>query len=281
MRPPLSLPRSLGWQVLLPRAVVVLGWLAANQWFKLPVPLAVALMAADGSFLLWQFRAFQRSADAHVESTGAMAPVWGGYLVLLFAGLAALTLWWDAVLIARHTEEVPFAEQMARERAALYSLTVSEDGSTLLFDGEITFGLMRRIDHLAELNPGLQRIELTSPGGLIAEARGAARLIRRRGLDTHANGLCASACTLLFVSGNRRSLGPDGQLGFHSYALQFGNGPLQVDLQKEQTKDRAYLLEQGISAEFASRIFAVPHDGLWIPEPQELLEGGVVTGLRQ
>ncbi|WP_241482256.1 COG3904 family protein [Leisingera sp. ANG-Vp] len=255
------------------------AWLAINQWLKLPVPLAFALIAADGGFLLWQFRTFQRSADGHVRSTGAMAPVWGGYLVILFAGFAAVTLWWDALLIAK-TEEptgLPYAEQQRRAREALYTLTVSPDGQILVFEGEVTFGLTKRLTRILAESPGLQQFALTSPGGLIAEARGAAKLIRQHGLETEAAGLCASACTLIFAAGTRRRLGPDGALGFHSYALQFATGLPQIDLQQEQEKDRAFLLRQGVSPEFAARIFDAGHTELWRPERQELLAGGVLT----
>ncbi|NVK13051.1 MAG: hypothetical protein HWE35_02625 [Rhodobacteraceae bacterium] len=273
---PLSLPRSLALQVLLPRVAVLLGWLALNHWIRLPVPLAFVLMAADGLLLLWQARAFLRSADVHVQSTGAMAPVWGGYLLLLFAGFAALTQWWDALLIARAVEEPTYAEQRRLEREALYSLSVSADGRALIFDGEITFGLTKRMRQLAEENPGVAQIALTGPGGLIAEARGAARLIRQNGWDTHAAGLCASACTLMFAAGTERSLGPDGQLGFHSYALQFESGLPQIDLRQEQEKDRAFLLQQGVSAEFTDRIFSVPSAELWLPGRGELHAAGLV-----
>ncbi|UWQ76139.1 hypothetical protein [Leisingera sp. M658] len=277
MPAPASLRRSLGLQVLLPRAGVVVIWLALNQWVSLPVPLVFVLMAADGLFLLWQARIFQHSADAHVRSTGAMAPVWGGYLVLLFAGFAAVTLWWDAQLIARAKEEPVYAEQRRQAREALYRLTVSNDGRALIFAGEITFGLTRRIEQMILQHPGLQRITLTSPGGLIAEARGAARLIREQGFSTRAEGLCASACTLMFAAGLRRSLGGNGQLGFHSYALQFESGLPQINLEKEQEKDRAFLLQQGVSAEFANRVFAIPHREIWIPDATALRIGGVVT----
>ncbi|KIC07297.1 hypothetical protein RA19_24605 [Leisingera sp. ANG-M1] len=277
-RPAASLPRSLSLQVLLPRAGVLLGWLALNQWARLPEPLVFALMAADGGFLLWQFRAFQRSADAHVRSTGAMAPVWGGYLLLLFAGFAAITLWWDALLIARQPQEAPrYAEQRAREREALYSLTVSDDGRRILFSGEITFGLTSRMRQLADDHPGLETVVLSGPGGLIAEARGAAKLIRDRNLSTQATGLCASACTLIFIAGRRRSLDTEAQLGFHSYDLQIESGLPQVDVQKEQSKDRAFFLQQGISADFADKVFGIPHSRLWTPDRQELLTGGVLT----
>ncbi|WP_264210260.1 hypothetical protein [Leisingera thetidis] len=277
MRAPASPRRSLVLQVVLPRAGVVAGWLALNHWIRLPVPLAYALMAADGLFLLWQGRAFQLSADAHVRSTGAMAPVWGGWLVLLFAGFAALTLWWDALLIARAVEQPAYAEQRRQAREALYSLTVSADGRVLVLEGEITFGLTRRMEQMADRHPGLHRVSLTSPGGLIAEARGAARLIRERGLATRAEGLCASACTLMFAAGRRRSLGRGGRLGFHSYALQFESGLPQIDLGKEQEKDRAFLLQQGVSAEFADRIFAISHQNLWVPGTAALRAGGVLT----
>ncbi|WP_035920437.1 hypothetical protein [Leisingera aquimarina] len=277
MPAPASLHRSLGLQVLLPRAGIVLIWLALNQWVRLPVPLVFILMAADGLFLLWQARAFLLSADAHVRSTGAMAPVWGGYLVLLFAGFTAITLWWDAQLIARTEEEPNYAEQRRQAREALYRLTVSNDGRALIFEGEITFGLTRRIAQMASQHPGLHRMTLTSPGGLIAEARGAARLIREHGFATRAEGLCASACTLMFAAGPRRSLGGDGQLGFHSYALQFESGLPQIDLEREQEKDRAFLLQQGVSAEFANRVFAIPHREIWIPDATALRIGGVVT----
>ncbi|OBY25948.1 hypothetical protein [Leisingera sp. JC1] len=273
---PASLPRSLMLQVVLPRGAVLLVWLALNHWIRLPVPLAFVLMAADGLFLLSQARAFLRSADAHVQSTGAMAPVWGGYLLLLFAGFAALTQWWDALLIARAVEEPAYAEQRRLEREALYRLTVSADGRTLIFDGEVTFGLTKRMRQLAEENPGLDQVALAGPGGLIAEARGAARLIRQKGWDTRAAGVCASACTLMFAAGTERSLGPDGQLGFHSYALQFESGLPQIDLQREQEKDRAFLLQQGVSAEFTEQIFAVPSAELWLPGRDELHRGGLI-----
>lgn len=273
---PASLPRSLALQVVLPRAAVLLGWLALNHWIRLPVPLAFVLMAADGLFLLWQARTFLRSADAHVQSTGAMAPVWGGYLLLLFGGFAVLTQWWDALLIARAVEEPAYAEQQRLEREALYSLTVSPDGSTLIFDGEITFGLTKRMRHLSEKNPGVSQVALAGPGGLIAEARGAARVIRQNGWDTRAAGLCASACTLLFAAGMERSLGPDGQLGFHSYTLLFKSGLPQIDLHREQEKDRAFLLQQGVSAEFVERIFTVPSAELWLPGRDELHRGGLI-----
>ncbi|MFW8636926.1 hypothetical protein [Cribrihabitans pelagius] len=274
---PASLRRSLLLHLALPRGGLLLGWGAANQLVKLPLPLAWGLIAADALFFLWQCRAFLRSADAHTRDTGNLAPVWGGYLAVLFAAFAAATLWWDAVLISSHEDGTPYAVQRAREREALYSLALAPGGEVLVFDGEITHGLTRRLRQLLAENPDVTQLQLSGTGGLVYEARGAANLVRARGLETRAGGLCASACTLVFAGGSRRSLDAGGQLGFHGYALMFEGGLPQVDLLREQEKDRAFLLAQGVSAGLAGRIFAVPNSGLWLPDHAELLSGGMIT----
>lgn len=274
---PASLRRSFLLHLALPRAGLLLGWGAANQLVKLPLPLVWGLIAADALVFLWQCRAFLRSADAHTRDTGNLAPVWSGYLAVLFAGFASATLWWDAVLIAHQVETTPYAVARAREREALYRLEVAPDGGALLFEGEITHGLTRRIQQALAENPGIRHLHLSGSGGLIYEARGAARLVRAHGLETRAGGLCASACTLVFAAGRRRHLDAGGRLGFHGYALQFPGGLPQVDLAREQDKDRAFLLGQGVSPQMAARIFAVPSTALWLPEPAELLVGVMIT----
>lgn len=275
---PASLRRSLALQVLLPRAGLILAWWAANQLLKLPAALAYVLMAADGLFFLWQCRAFQRGADDCIRSTGNLAPVWGGYLGLLLAGFATVTLWWEALLIARHAEQPPYALERAKERESRYRLAVSADGTALVFAGEITHGLTRRVKDQLAATPGITLVVLSGPGGLIYEARGVAQVIRAHGLDTEARGLCASACTLVFAAGRSRRLGAGGQLGFHGYALMVPGGLPQVDLPKEQERDLQFLQQQGISEEFARRALAARHTDLWIPAVPELQAAGVLTG---
>ncbi|MDE4303216.1 hypothetical protein PXK30_08145 [Phaeobacter gallaeciensis] len=274
---PASLQRSLGLHVVLPRAGVLLVWLALNHFFWLPVFLAWGLIAADGVLLAWQSRDLLRSTDGHIRSTGSMAPVWGSYLVLLFAGFATLTQWWGALLTAGQVETLPYAQQQEQARQQLYSLTLSDDGRTLIFTGEITHGLTRRIAATLDAAPEVRSLHLTGPGGLIYEARGVAKLIRTRGLDTKAADLCASACTVIFAAGQERLLAPKGQLGFHGYALMFEGGLPQLDLKKEQQKDLSFFLQQGISEGFVQRVFEVANSDLWIPEHAELRAAGVIT----
>ncbi len=275
--PAVSLSRCLLRQLLLPRAAVVLGWLAAAHWLALPKGLVLALIAADALLLLWQARAVLRGTDAHVASTGAMASVWGSYLLVLLAIFAAPVLWWEALLSTREEAALPYAEQRRQEREALYRLTLSEDGSTLVLEGEITHGLTRRIEAQLAAAPDLRRLQLSSAGGLIYEARGTARLIAQYRLDTEAAGLCASACTLIFAAGHSRRLAPDGALGFHGYGLMFPGGLPQVNLIAEQQRDLEFLQQQGIHADFARRALATDHRSLWRPTLAELLAAGVVT----
>ncbi|MGR3759841.1 hypothetical protein ACUXV3_06850 [Roseobacteraceae bacterium NS-SX3] len=244
----------------------------------LPLPVLWFLIAADAACLVWQFRQFLRAGDAHVQGTGALAPVWGGYLVLLFAGFATLTLWWDAVLLAhRPVETESFSQRMERERAALYSLTLAEGGTALQLEGEITYGLTARLRQQIAAAPKLEVIELESPGGNIFEARGAARVVRMSGLATRATGDCTSACTLIFAAGKSRSLAVGARLGFHSYALAFHSRLPQFDVADQQEKDRAFFVAQGVNAAFAARLFEARSTDMWYPETAELRAAGLLT----
>ncbi|MFT6459677.1 hypothetical protein [Pseudophaeobacter arcticus] len=274
---PRSLGASLLWHILLPRGLALLLWWGANQLIQIPTSLVWGFIAVDCLCLLWVSRAHLRAADAHMLSSGAMAPIWGGYLLLLLSVLASMSLWWQALLIAnRPPEGLSYSEQRAQDHAGRYSLTVSEDGRALVFTGEITFGLTKAIKAQLLRHPEVKQLQLTSPGGHIYEARGVARLIQAQGISTLAPGLCASACTLMFAAGTKRQLGPKGQLGFHGYSLEIFGGLPQVDLMAEQRKDGDFLVGQGVSTGFIQQIYATPPSELWRPSPDQLWDGGML-----
>ncbi|WP_293574816.1 hypothetical protein [Phaeobacter sp.] len=273
----LTLGRSFLWQVVLPRACVLVLWSMLNEVVTLPLRVLYGLILIDLLLMIWQIRQFLRSADQHILGTGHMVPVWGGYLAILFAGFATVTLWWDAVLIATAPDEISAAEQMRLEREARYQLEVSQDGTELRLAGEIQHGLTKRVAALIAENSALERITLCSEGGLIYEARGVARLVADHQLDTLAEGSCASACTLIFAAGVERDLAPGAVLGFHSYQLAYGGGLPQVDVAAEQARDRRFLTGRGISAAFIDQIYATPASALWTPSRSDLRIAGVLT----
>ncbi len=277
MAPAPSFARSL-LLLALPRAMVLLAlWVLARHARLTPAP-ALAVILCDGVLLVWQISRYHRRAEAHIRDTGAMAASWGGYLLWLFAALACLTLWWDLALVAqRPIDRETDASRLARARAALYLLEVTPDGRTLRFQGEITYGLTARLEELLAAAPDMRQIELTSPGGLVFEARGAAQVILAAGLSTRGVGECSSACTLLFLAGTSRSLAPQARLGFHGYGLSERVHLPGYDIAAVEARDRAYLEARGVAPEFADQAFATPPEAMWYPPRALLLSSGVLT----
>ena len=277
-RAPVALPRSFWLHLVLPRAVILLALFTIGGMVRVPVGVLYVLLAADILFFIWQFLRFQANADNHLQSMGGMTLIWGGYLVMLIAGFASISLWWGAFLYSSQSETPElFTDQMDRLHAAEYDLGLSDDKLSLTFKGTIAFGLTKRATELIVENPQLVGVRLTSNGGHIYEARGFANLIREHGLNTKVQGDCSSACTLVFVAGTHRSLSPGGRLGFHSYALEFGPALPNLDLEKEQNKDREFFRSQGINESFLIQMFDEPNTELWYPSRSEASEAGLFT----
>ena len=273
-----SLPHVFWLWVALPRVLILAGLAGLGAVMTLP-PLALyPLLVADVALFGWQVVSFQRSADAHVASHGGLAAVWGGYLALLVAAGLGVAQWWGFALDTHAPPETElFTDRMDREHAATYRLELSDDGTTLVFEGKITFGLTRRATALVDASPDLQRVTLSSPGGHIYEARGFAKLILERGLHTQAIGECTSACTLPFVAGQTRSVAQGARLGFHQYALNFDTALPQIDLKAEQDKDRAFFHGQGVSSAFLDAMFDTPSTELWYLTEAEARSAGLLT----
>lgn len=273
-----SLPHVFWLWIVLPRALILGALAVLGSTLTMPALILYPLLAVDIVVFGWQIARFQRSADAHLVGHGGLAAVWGGQLALLVAAGLGVALWWGLALDTHAPpEEELFTDRMDREHAATYQLELSQDGTTLMFQGAITFGLTRRATALADQAPRLTQVTLHSPGGHIYEARGFAKLIRDRGLNTHAVGDCTSACTLPFVAGQNRSLAPDARLGFHQYALNFDTVLPQIDLQQEQDKDRTLFETQGVHPSFLNDMFNTPKTDLWYLTEAEARAAGLIT----
>jgi hypothetical protein len=157
-----------------------------------------------------------------------------------------------------------------------YALDLSPDGTVVALRGEIDFGITRDLARLFENHDSIEVVTLDSPGGLVAEARGLAMLITRRGLTTYTEAACISACTHVFVSGERRYLGPRGRLGFHSYRLDSPYASLFMDPIAEQRRDMAFFRSRNIDEHFLERIVSTPNSTIWYPSHEQLLDAGIV-----
>ncbi|SUZ30701.1 hypothetical protein ROE7235_00427 [Roseibaca ekhonensis] len=159
-----------------------------------------------------------------------------------------------------------------------YALGLSEDRSSFEFTGLVDFGLTRDLRQLADTHPKVKRLVLESRGGYIAEARGVVTVLQAKGIATHVEGHCASACALMFVGGATRSVTPDARIGLHGYNLRPDNMYYgMIDPRREMARDRAIYREQKIAEPFVRKLAILPQAPMWYPDHGELRRAGFVT----
>jgi len=86
-----------------------------------------------------------------------------------------------------------------------------------------------------------------------------------------------SVCTLVFVAGRTRSLGPEGRLGFHGYKIESKFRVQTLDIAAEQSRDRAYFRSRGVAAWFLDRAYRTLPPGLWVPSRDALRKSRVIS----
>ena len=87
-------------------------------------------------------------------------------------------------------------------------------------------------DYLFE-HPEIKILKLTGPGGFMPAAREMASKIIEFDLNTVAYGECESACTTIFLAGNKRSLETSAKLGFHRQWVDKEQEKLYYNAMKE------------------------------------------------
>jgi hypothetical protein len=155
-------------------------------------------------------------------------------------------------------------------------ITLGPGGRDLRLWGEIAEGAADRLGQLLDANRQVERIHLTSEGGLVDEAEAIAARVAARGLVTYVPDYCVSACTLVFVRGRERLIQASSRLGFHApYEPGLFGQAFQADASPER---RAYLAA-GVDAAFATKALRVASDDLWVPDAARLLAARVATGV--
>ena len=181
------------------------------------------------------------------------------------------------------------------------------EGATLFYDSfaadteelqEITWEDLETFSSILKSEPGLKTINLNSSGGEITAALEIADLIIDFELDTNVDGTCDSACTTIFLAGNKRTVERGSKLGFHQsywdaeYIENFYDSVreyrewetpfefaswLYSDTQQEILKKLEYLVERGVDAGFAIKTMQATSDDMWYPRRKELEAAGVIV----
>lgn len=285
---PVALPASAG-RVAIPSAIP-----SAIAWLALALGLAIASVLADlgarsaaslAGSAAWQLAGMALMLSALVCSQwgawraigrweslrgpSARARVAKG-LVLSLALVAA-----GATMLRHRPEQALEMARIALGRDPLpaVQLRLEGEGRVLRLVGPLGAGSADRVEAALRASPSVRLVQLDSPGGRVFEAQAIAAAIRRRGLDTYAEGLCASACTMLLLAGHDRGAAPQARIGFHR--------PQFAGLDDEQVTDSHALLaayrEAGLGAAFVARVRATRSDAMWYPSRGELQRWQVLT----
>jgi hypothetical protein len=93
--------------------------------------------------------------------------------------------------------------------------SIQRAADALVFDGRIDSAAAARFLQLLE-DPGVTRLVITSPGGLVAPALDMAEAIHARGLAVEVPSTCLSSCAnYVFPAGRRKQLGRPDAVGWH------------------------------------------------------------------
>lgn len=234
------------------------------------------LLLARVILFTWQVVGVLRSADRHVREGGDLAWANAAYAGIVLGALATMVAAVGTLqLVLGHLQ----SSDAGTASPPTYSLAWQPAHLRIELRGPIEHGLTRDFAQLLARHPGAEALLLESEGGNVYEARGVARLVLARKLDTYVYGVCNSACATVFLAGRRRYLGGDGAIGFHRYQLDGINGHPLVDPSAEHARDRAFYVQRGVDDAFSQQVFETDHDAIWIPDAAQLRAAGVVHGV--
>mgnify|MGYP003116909706 CR=1 FL=1 len=146
--------------------------------------------------------------------------------------------------------------------------------------------------YLAENN--IKTLRLTSKGGQQGASLDIKNLVLEHELNTEAKDECSSACSIIFVAGQKRKLIGKAKLGFHTTFTRIEDFEKRKKLVEgyderldyENTiayfqrlasvEEIVFFQTQGIDIYFALRVLRVHPLDMWYPEREELKKYGVI-----
>ncbi|MHD0644923.1 COG3904 family protein [Pseudomonas aeruginosa] len=159
-----------------------------------------------------------------------------------------------------------------------HKFEISHDGRVLKFTGNIHPGSVEELNILTSTNKNIRVISLKSIGGYASDADKMVETLRKRGISTYTDGLCASACTDVFAGGKERIIGPNAKLGYHGQYLSDADKgsfvPKCIGFHDDQIKK---LMGYGASREFADKAVSYPPGDVWVPPKETLYSNNIIT----
>ena len=242
-----------------------------NGTLRITTSLALAAIVLSLATYVWSIVGIWRSAGRHVQRGGKAGWATAAKVFVVFGLVSVLGNLSRSHLAAQTAELARIS--FGLDPIDKISATVSPDGRTMLLHGTLGEGSASKVRLLLESSAGIRTVALDSAGGRLYEALAIADEIRTRQLDTYAEGLCASACTLVFLAGRDRGATPNARIGFHRPSFA---GQDSVDLPGSDQMITAYQAA-GISSAFLARVRETSSESMWYPSRAELIANHVVT----
>jgi len=177
-----------------------------------------------------------------------------------------VNLWWTAYVVGAPAADVIVSDRHANGSVKQLSLI-----------GDLGIGSTQELRRALRDHPSTTTLVLESPGGLVIEGFGLAETIASSQIKTTiVVEDCSSACTLAYLQGEHRLIGPNGTLGFHrSYSIfgEFRDGWSPVD---HMAAD--FMRKRGVAEAFIQRALDTPGWDIYETREEEALENGVATG---
>jgi len=231
------------------------------------IALPAVACAAGALFAAWQILLIVLAA----QRTRAWLFALSAAIGLATVGLIGLTI---------HDRAVPALAELWAIRTGDTAIgdlevEVSNDRSTLHVLGTYSAHSEEMVRHALDRNSTIREVVLEGPGGRVSVGLQLFRMLRERKLATRVDRGCASACTLAFLGGVRRTVSPSGRLGFHAASFP---GMGESDMQDANRDIRNFLIYSArLTPEFARKVVETPANSIWVPTHEELLAGKVIT----
>ena len=256
-------------------AIIAAYWTFAGPRTEDPVFLArVILILSIVDYVIispWQFVGLWRSANRYsIEKSKTFWPRVVKLLIIIgvFASLVELTS-------ERQSYEDLYFHSFELTKEHNYDVKLK--GNTIVLNGDFNYGISENVEKLILDNPDVDSIVLNSNGGLLYEGSKLSTIILINSLNTYTHEGCSSACTIAFISGNRRYISRGASLGFHQYSYYRKQSPIEklalFDLQQDDSK---LFRKRGVKEEFIEIMYQASPDNMWYPSNDELFKYGLV-----
>ena len=141
--------------------------------------------------------------------------------------------------------------------------------------GSVGWGSAKAVEAAITANPEIRLIEIESTGGYVREADLIVDMVRKYGLDTLVRGKCYSACTEIYLAGQRRYVGPQARFGFHQSGYEGRGHDTHWSITEHESS--IFYRSKGVAQQFMEQALNTSYYDLWRPDVYDVKVSGFAT----